>query len=240
MKKEEFEELLNHGECTWLDWKRDFPIGLLKGKKAAEWEEGKGELLKDLVSIANRDDGRLGFLVYGVKDHGSQRKVTGISKSWDDADFQTWATNLFEPPPRFSYSELAWAETKTAGIFEIGLSPQYPHVAVKAIGEIISEGQVWFRRGSKNTIAHYEDLRRMFSGHEPFKVARLTDPVMDQIRAYYGGKGLDVALPRMSEKDSRLARGYLLAFYPNTRREVWVGEHRGQYEHILMIKPRIE
>jgi hypothetical protein len=32
MDRSEFSALLNQGEDTWLDWKRDFPRGLLGGR----------------------------------------------------------------------------------------------------------------------------------------------------------------------------------------------------------------
>jgi hypothetical protein len=53
------DSLLTHGEDTWLDWKSDLPAGLISGKGPG-WEEGRAELLKDLVSIANGSDGNYG------------------------------------------------------------------------------------------------------------------------------------------------------------------------------------
>ena len=238
MEREEFEQLLNHGEGPSLDWKRDFPPELLKGKQGGEWDKGRAKLLRPLVSIANSDEGGSGFLIYGVDDLGHQREVAGITGSWDDAIFQTWAENSFDPPPIFSYSELAWTEEKTVGIFKIERSPEFPHLVSETLGDTIFEGQVWFRRGSKNTVALHGELRRMFSKLEPLKIRTLRDPLLEEIRAHFSTQGLTVVLPLMGDKDSQIARGYKLAFYPpNTRTEVWVGEHQGRYEHILMIEP---
>ena len=58
----------------------------------------------------------------GVRDHGSHREVTGISKNWDDTIFQTWAENTFEP---LHYSEFDHAG-KTVGGFEVK-KIAYPH-----------------------------------------------------------------------------------------------------------------
>jgi len=72
---------------------------------------------------------------------------------------------------------------------------------------------------------------------EPFRVPRLGDPVLQSIVDHYRQQGLDTVLPRLEERDVRLASGHRIAYYPGTRREVWVGYHGGRYEHILMIRP---
>lgn len=72
---------------------------------------------------------------------------------------------------------------------------------------------------------------------EPFRVPRLGDPVLQSIVDHYRQQGLDTVLPRLEERDVRLASGHRVAYYPGTRREVWVGYHGGRYEHILMIRP---
>lgn len=234
--KEELDKLLGYSEASWLDWKATFPSGIARGKSDPDWDKGRGTLLKDLVAIANGEDEQFGYLIYGVKDLITYREVVGISSSWDDATFQTWAENTFDPIPRFHYSEMQWDPIKKIGIIEIERSPNYPHVTVTNVGGVIFEGQVWFRRGTKNTVAHRADLQRMFLGEEPFKIATLNDPEMQRISDHYKQHGLELVLPLMAEKDSRLARGYQLAYYPKSRREVWVGYHRGQYEHILMLK----
>jgi hypothetical protein len=62
MDRSEFSDRLNQGEDTWLDWKRDFPRGLLGGQSHPDWDESKASLPKDLVSLANSDAGRPAFL----------------------------------------------------------------------------------------------------------------------------------------------------------------------------------
>jgi len=72
---------------------------------------------------------------------------------------------------------------------------------------------------------------------EPFRIPKMGDSTLDSIVEYYKQKGLEVVLPLFEEKDVRLAKGYRIAHYPETHREVWVGYHAGRYEHILMTKP---
>lgn len=73
---------------------------------------------------------------------------------------------------------------------------------------------------------------------EPFRVPQLDEPVLKSIVDQYKQQGLDTVLPRLEERDVRLASGHRIAYYPGTRREVWVGYHAGSYPHILMIRPR--
>jgi hypothetical protein len=74
---------------------------------------------------------------------------------------------------------------------------------------------------------------------EPFRIPNMSDETFESIVRQYREQGLETCLPRLEEKDVRLARGYRVAYYPGTRREVWVGFHAGRYEHILMIKPAV-
>ncbi|HOF88066.1 MAG TPA: ATP-binding protein [Armatimonadota bacterium] len=236
MNTDQFTELLGHGEDTWLDWKRDFPAGLLAGSKNPDWDKGKGTLLKDLVAIANGEGEPIGYLIYGVKDTGSSREVHGISTHWDDADFQAFAEAAFDPPPRFRYTEIEY-EAKRIGIFHIERIPEYPHVCTKSMGGAIYDGQVWYRRGSRNTIAHREDLRRMAIGHEPFKFQSLREPPLESLFKELQAQGHEPTYLHLSNKDSNLAMGYQLVYFPGTRREIWVGYHWGEYELIMMLRP---
>lgn len=72
---------------------------------------------------------------------------------------------------------------------------------------------------------------------EPFRIPKMGDETLKSIVQQYKDQGLETSLPLFEDKDVRLARGYRLAYFPGTRREVWVGYHAGRYQHILMIKP---
>lgn len=232
MTKDELQTLCASGETSWLDWKKDFPQSLLKGSGDPHYQEGRGTLLKDLVSIANGADEQYGYLVYGVRDEGTTRIVTGTSKSWDDADFQTWARNTFDPVPKFVYSELSWSATETVGVFKIERVPAYPHVAIRSVGGVLFEGQVCFRQGTQNRIPHRAELHIMIFGEKPFIASRPEDPELLRTLGY----GKQLVWPRFEDKDSCLASGHQMVYYPGTRREVWVNRH-GQPSLIAMLKP---
>jgi predicted HTH transcriptional regulator len=240
--KEEFEQLLEHGEDSWLDWKAEVDQRLLLDPKTKpkEWDKGKGKLLKDLVSIANSADEKAGYLVIGVRDNGTTREVVGISRSWDDATFQEWVQQAFAPPIIFSYSQLEWESGKIIGIFRIEHVAEYPHVATQTIGGVIHEGQVWFRRGSKNSIALHEELGEMFRGQEPIQSDEFDGEIVKKAKKLYEAQGYQISMAGLYRKHDMLAKGYKIAHYPGTRREIWVGYNHSKrdFEHILMLKPK--
>lgn len=231
------EELMQQGEGESLDWKRDFPQPLLSGNSDPYWNTGRGTLLKDMAAIANTITPGNGHLVYGVKDTGTERIVFGISKQWDDATFQQWVTNTFDPPIKFSYAEIQWDDDKIIGVFDIQRSPAFPHVATQDVGAALCKGQVWFRRGSQNDVAGRDDLKEMFTAPEPFCVNRLDDRELVQVIQLLRDQGVEASMQLRANKDSLLAQGYEPAYYPGSRREVHGGHQFGRYEHILMVKP---
>jgi hypothetical protein len=83
-----------------------------------------------------------------------------------------------------------------------------------------------------------ESERRLPSDIEPFKIPRISEPALQLVIDHYRKLGEEACLPLMEEKDVRLEAGYTLAYYPGTRREIWVGHVGGRFEHILMLKPR--
>ena len=63
MTKDYMMELLKRGESTSLDWKREFPHGMLKGRSDPYWDQGRAEVLKDIIAIANAEENGSGYLV---------------------------------------------------------------------------------------------------------------------------------------------------------------------------------
>jgi hypothetical protein len=61
MNKNEFRPLLDEGESQDLEWKTAWPPGLLGGKTDPAWDEGRGELLKDLIASVQRNSDRKNY-----------------------------------------------------------------------------------------------------------------------------------------------------------------------------------
>ena len=237
MREDDFEDLLKESESNFLDWKQDFPEGLIRAETAkARKEEGKAALLKDLVSLANTQGRDPAYLIYGVRDCRIRREVVGTSKSFDGASFQEWAENAFDPSPIFSYSELQSPDQKRVAIFEINKATNSPHVAKVTLGGILHKGQIWFRKDSKNTVALHFDIKKMFIPEAPVIFTDLLDRHLRKIISEYRKLGRETSAALLRKKEALLLQGYELAHYPGTRKEIRIGRDRN--ELILLLKPR--
>jgi hypothetical protein len=233
----DFDALLEYGESTWLDWKREYPAGLLGDKTDPNRPVGRAELIKDLSAIANGEDDRTqGFLVYGVKDLGGSRKIFGVPAFLDDADIQSWVKPYLDPPVTFTSWPIVLQSGESILLLEVTRVPQYPHVIAQNLGQIIYKGQVWWRSGSQNDVALHSRLSQMFRGTEPTKLANVQGTVINEIKAYYEPLGYQVVLPLLADRGESLANGLEIAYRPGTRSEVWAGFWEGQYEHLVMLK----
>jgi hypothetical protein len=225
-----FTQLLAEPELDWLDWKSNFPPGLIAGSADARWDEGRAKLLRAIVAIANTVYDRLGYVVYGVDDAAKPRTVRGISSSFDDAIFQDWNQATFRPRVDFQYREDTY-DGRRVGVVEIRPSSAYPHVCERAVGGVLAEGQVWFRRGTRCTVAHHEDMRRMFEPQTPLEISEPDGAVVREIRDLWMPLGWSPYLPTIQQKNDQLAKGHRVAFLPGSRREIRLSNH------VLLLRP---
>lgn len=226
-----FEHLLSLPELDWLEWKADFPPGLLASAKDPDWDPARAKVLRAMSSIANTVSKEPGYLVYGVDNSTRPRTVSGSSKSFDDADFQDWALATFRPAIDFTYSERE-REGKQVGVFEIRPASNFPHVCEKPLGGILADGQVWLRRGTRCSIAHHEDLQRMFEPRDPLIISNPNGPVVKEIRELWDPLGWEPYLPTKNQQADCMAKGDRLAHLPGSRREIHFSSH------VLMLRPK--
>ena len=226
------EELLRYEESTWLDWKAEFFPGLVGGAGHPEREKGRAKVLRALAAIANSVADEFGYLVFGVSDEPTSRTVVGVSHHFDDSIFQTWNHDTFRPRIEFQYAETIHMGS-TVGVFEITPASEYPHVCERAVGELLYDGQVWIRRGSRNSVAHRDDLRRMFATSDPVNVASLQEgPIVERVRAQFEPRGWELFGPKVGQKHDYLEQGCRVARYPGSRREIRC------HDHVLMLRLR--
>ena len=91
----------------------------------------------------------------------------------------------------------------------------------------------------KNTVAHHNVLRRMFAPTEPFTVSGIEDQAILHAKHHYELQGETFHLARYADKDGLIAKGFRLAHYPGTRREIWiVPPLHPQSEHVVMLGPK--
>ena len=227
-------DLLTFTESPWLDWKREFPAGIVGGSAHAQRDEHRGKLLKSIVSIANSVVDECGYLVYGVEDKAGSRAVVGVSTHFDDALFQDWNEKSFSPAIHFQYREELHGGKRVA-LFEIAPSCDYPHVCADNIGRELQQGQVWFRRGSRNTLAGHADLTRMFATHEPLRTTEIDGALVRQTKEYWKPWGWQLMWPTLDQRDEKLAQGWRLAHAPESRREIRLS-HGNVDVHLLMMR----
>ena len=230
-----FTELLRSGEANWLDWKRQLdPILEHQTSSHSDWNKSKGILLKDIAALANTISSReKRYLIRGVEDQGHERIVLGITKQFDDATFQTWVNQVFDPPIQLHYEEFEAEPGKVVGIFEITFDPKGPHIALQDLGPLC-RGQIWLRRGSSNDFARRADLDTLLK-HDPIFLPNMHEATLAPLKQHYSPR--EVVLPRFGMQHVKLAEGYELAFWPGTRQEVHVGSSPQNPDHIAMLKP---
>ena len=144
-------------------------------------EEKRGEVIKDIVAIANASPLSYGFIVYGV-DPRKPDPIIGISCHYDDAKLQQLLKNKVEPAPEFLYYE-ASIGAKSVAVIQVAPSKRRPFIIAVDLGRVRA-GQIPIRRGSSTDGARLSDLFEFFygstSGYFPQVVQRLQLDVQHQ------------------------------------------------------------
>ena len=218
--------LISQSESEILDFKRAWPGDVVRDKNA------RAEVLKDIQAIANTTQSQIGHLVYGVQN---DRTICGLPNSVDDADVQQWAKNMIAPAMQFTVLNIALG-AKTVCVIAIRPAEKRPHVAIQTPSRegSLHEGQVWFRESSKNTVAGFDDLYRLFheevSAELRFETERSSGYV--QLRDWFQSLGRELLLGRSTQRDELCGRGYEVARHPLTSREILIGS-----DAMLFLKP---
>lgn len=134
-------------EQNVFDWKRDLRFNKSKDKK--------GEIIKDIVAIANSITDEPGYIFYGV-DTQCPNPLLNIPDSYDDANFQQLVNSRVEPEISFLLYPVVHENGK---IYVIHISPSYnkPHIIIKDYGKL-REGQIPIRMGSSTRGIRSQDL----------------------------------------------------------------------------------
>jgi Putative DNA-binding domain len=186
MNAVKLKEILEHGECAWLDYKIHPGVGFFD-KKHPEYVNVRSEWLIDLAALANAyTDEPKRYLVLGIRDDKTTRHTVGLQELCDDATLQEFAKSKFEPPIEFEYSTVLY-EGKNIGIFEIrAAKPDALHIAREYVGgrhgkRYLAAGQLWVRRGSNNHIGMRQELTAAlsplsaFTSHAPRKPNQINE-----------------------------------------------------------------
>ena len=160
-------------EQTAFDWKSDFV--------PPKDNEKRGEIIKDIVAIANASPLSYGFIVYRV-DPRKPDPIVGITSHYDDSKLQQLLKDKVEPLPEFLYYEVSTG-AKTVSVIQVSPSKKRPFIISVDIGKI-KAGQIPIRRGSSTGGVKLSDLFEFFygstSGYFPGIIQRLQIDVQRQ------------------------------------------------------------
>ena len=151
------DELLNklRYKCEGADI--DFKSAQYRFNKGSE--DTKGEILKDILAIANAWRDGSGYILLGFKDQRPHpAEVVGISESIDDAQLQQFVNSKVKPKLTFSYEEHVYQD-KTIALITIPKQKRTFHLT-HAYGKLKSN-VVYVRRGSSTVEAEPPEIHEM-------------------------------------------------------------------------------
>jgi hypothetical protein len=109
-------------EQTVFDWKQDLRV--------PRDDESKGEIVKDLMAVANGTafTHHDGYVFYGV--HASRPDpVVGVSETWDDAKLQQLVASVLDPAPEFLLYDVDAGAGRTVVVLHVPMSKKPSYVA---------------------------------------------------------------------------------------------------------------
>lgn len=137
-------------ENTNLDFKRE------------EYAKEKyNDLIKDVMSMANSPTNQPKYIIIGIKVNAEGNKnFTGLDSLTDQANLENVIQENIEPLIHFNYYPHTYKD-KMFGVIEIDNTNQ-PYMMKKDYKKLY-KGDIWVRKGSRQSKATREDLNRMNS-----------------------------------------------------------------------------
>lgn len=138
-------------ESTCLDFKRE-------EYRNQEYEK----LIKDVMSMANAPINQTKHIIIGVKDSpGADKQFKGLDSITDQANLENIIQENIEPIVKFKYYSYYYKEI-TLGIIEIYGNNNQPYMMKKDYKNLC-KGDIWIRKGTRQSKANREDLDRMLN-----------------------------------------------------------------------------
>ncbi|MBA2116086.1 AlbA family DNA-binding domain-containing protein [Bremerella alba] len=180
MDRELFDQLLDEGEGTTLDFKQQqYAFGQVDDVTASE-------LLKDILGFANALRRADAFVLIGVKEiRGDRAQVVGIPKEDHllDHSLQQFVNSRTNAPVEFKYEEFQY-DGLQIGIIQVMRDQPRPLFLPKKFGKL-QANQVYIRRGSSTDVSRpanpTEIARLAVSQHDrqPILNIAFADPVRE-------------------------------------------------------------
>ena len=152
----EFRELIELNEGPTLDFKKE------EYKK-----ESKQDLIKDIMAMANSLNNNVKRIIIGVKKTPINTEVLGLECVEDVASYENIIQENVEPNINFNYEAYNYSDDITLGVFEIYDNNDRPYMMKKDCGGL-KKGDIWIRKGTRNSRATRADLDKMIKLREGF------------------------------------------------------------------------
>ena len=118
------------------------------------------ELLKDVMSMANGISDERKYILIGIKKTQTERTLLGLEELSDSADYENVIQENIEPTISIKYYMHTF-NGKKYGILEISGNKNRPYMMRKDYGNSLKKGDIWIRKGTRQSRAVRADLDMM-------------------------------------------------------------------------------
>lgn len=178
-------ELLHLGvEGEYWDFKEK-PY-FFEGQSDKDKNKKKGDLLHDIICMANNLSNRDAFIIMGIQD--KPVKITGakqFSNKWTQESYQDFLQNLTWAGDMIPIVEFRTIHNGELDVLIIKKSNRVPFYITKKCNKV-RENQIYVRKGSKNTAidsqAEIGDIKKLFEfrfGLTPYPKERVINYISD-------------------------------------------------------------
>lgn len=231
-----FEKLINSQENEFLDFKSEH--------HSREKEE---DLIKDIISFSNTIRNENSYIIIGIQEEESEKKLVGIKDHKDDANFQQTLENKIVPKPSFLYYEYKY-QNKEFGIFEIRpkrlgtpfrITSEYEEKLQKEKkgSDFLKSDEIYYRSGSKNTVADvfYKEEIEKWVAEKGERGNRLNHFVSFPKDKFIGRKDIlkDIQNQFIRDKKSIVLLNGIGGIGKTTLAQVYVEQYQAYYNNIL-------
>lgn len=138
-------------ESTNLDFKKE------------EYKKGNyAKLLKDVMSMANALNDDVKRIIIGVKLSQDSREFYNLVEMSDPADLENLIQENIEPTINFSYYPYILNDSTRLGVIELFNNTNRPYMMRKDYQQELKKGDMWIRKGTRNSRVTRSDLDRMW------------------------------------------------------------------------------
>lgn len=151
MKTSHLRELMDQSESEKLDFKSQ------QYRFVGATDDQKGELLKDIIAMANACKGCDAHILIGIEEHGRANRVCGADPTLDDAAIQQFVNSKTNRRVSFMVETLDF-EKQSITVIKIHGMQEWPIFLTSGFGRL-KANVVYVRRGSSTGELTPDELR---------------------------------------------------------------------------------